>query len=111
MYEVQFFATDDADWGASVELFDDDTDLPLDITGMTFSLGISEDGVVLLSASTDDSTIVSPDDGVIQWQFTPTQLGALCPGTTYNVGLTVETADGTTQLLTGTLALIDGSVP
>ena len=111
MYEVQFFATDDADWAESIDLFDDDTREPLDTTGMAFVLGVTQGGSVLLSASTAAATIEVPETGVIQWRFTSTQLDALCPGTTYNVGCTVETIDGTTQVFTGTLAFIDGSVP
>lgn len=111
MYDAQFFATDDADWAESIDLFDDDTGEPLDTTGMAFVLGISRDGLVLLSASTAAATIEVPETGTIQWRFTPTQLGALDPGTTYTVGCTVETDDGITQVFTGTLAFIDGSVP
>lgn len=111
MYEVKFFATDDADWAQSIDLFDDDTGEPLDTTDMAFALGVSRDGLVLLSASTEDGSIEVPETGVIQWRFTVAQLGSLCPGTTYNVGCTVETTDGVTQVFTGTLAFIDGSVP
>lgn len=111
MFDVQFYATDDADWAASIDLVDDDTDEPLDLTGITFALGVSECGTVILSATTDAGTIETPDDGVIQWRFDAEDLGSLCVGTTYRVGCTMETADGVTQLFVGSLAFIDGSAP
>lgn len=111
MFEVQFFATDDADWAQAVDLFDDDTGERLDTDGMSFAFAVTEDGTALLTASTDDGGIVTPEAGVIQWHFTRADLGALCPGTTYRVGCTVTTTDGPTQLFVGTLAFIDGSAP
>lgn len=44
MYELQFFATDDADWAQRVDLIDDATNLPLATAGVLFELEVSEGG-------------------------------------------------------------------
>ncbi|RYE43313.1 MAG: hypothetical protein EOP24_29000 [Hyphomicrobiales bacterium] len=44
MYELQFFATDDADWAQRVDLIDDATNLPLATSGVLFELEVSEHG-------------------------------------------------------------------
>jgi hypothetical protein len=112
MYLTQnWVATDDADWGVAIEIIDADTNLPMDISSasITFALSVKDDcGSVVLSASSDAATITKPDDNTIQWLFTTTQMGALCAGTTYSVGVTMTTAAGTIQVIVGTLAVIDG---
>lgn len=109
MYELTFYATDDADWAQRVELIDDDTGEALDTTGATFKLEVLDCGSAALTASTDDATMDVVDGG-LQWRFTPTQLGSLTRGNTYRLGCTMTTADGTTQLFIGSLALIDGGL-
>jgi hypothetical protein len=108
MYEVRWFGTDDASFGKAIELFDDDTGLPLDIEDATFALQVSHCGSAELSASSDDGTIITPADSTIQFLFSAEQMGSLCPGTTYDVGLTMTTNAGTIQLLVGSLAIING---
>lgn len=111
MYQTQqWVATDDADWGVAIVIIDDSTNEPMDISAATttFALNVSECGTSVLSASSDEATITKPDDNTIQWVFTASQMGGLCPGTTYDVGLTMTTVTGTQQLIVGTLAIIDG---
>ena len=112
MYQVQFQATSSADWAESVELIDNDTNLALDVpVEAEFNLSIGDrcwSGD--FTASTDDGQITRPANNVIQWRFTPDNLNRFWPRGTYQVGLTMTTDGGTTQLLVGTLTIIDGIV-
>jgi hypothetical protein len=109
MYEIRALATDDADWSLRVDLIDDTTGAALDTTGASFSMGISDWETTLFTGTNADGVIEVPQAGTIQWRLTPEQLGSLETGTTYAFGVTMTTAAGTTQLLLGTLAYIDGS--
>ena len=108
MYEMQLFATDDADWAVRVELTDDDTGLPLDTTDIVFELAVSSCGTDYLTATTEDDTIEVPETGTIQWRFTLEQMGALDVRQTYNVGCRMTNGGGTTQLFVATLAILNG---
>ena len=113
---VTFFATDDADWIEAIELIDDETSDPLAdaATATDFELVVTDrhDGCTILSASLLDATITKPDDYTIRWRFTVSQLGTLCVGTTYGVGITMTTdADQVLQLVSGSLVFKDGSRP
>jgi len=111
---VTFYATDDADWTEAIELFDDETGAPLAdaATATEFELVVTECGDTVLSASLTDATITKPDAYTIRWRFTVAQLGSLCVGTTYGVGITMTTdADQVLQLVSGSLVFKDGSRP
>ena len=112
MYEASFIATSSADWAQSVELIDATTNLPLDIPDeATFKLAVDgPHGSSYLTASTEEGTITRPAPGVVNWHFTPSQMGRLCDGRTFQVGLTMTTTGGTVQLLRGTLSFLDGIV-
>lgn len=115
-----FFATDDADWVAAIELIDGLTNDPLAdaATATEFELVVTTipspgcDGDTLLSASLTDGTITKPDDYTIRWRFTVSELGALDIGNTYGVGITMTTDAGqVVQLVSGSLVFKDGSRP
>lgn len=108
MYELQFFATDDADWAQRVDLIDDATNLPLTTSGVRFELEVSDCGARLLFATTADNSIQIPVAGTIQWRFTVAQMGALDIRNTYKLGCRMTNGSGTTQLFTGTLAFVGG---
>lgn len=112
MYEVQFTATSSADWAQAIELIDGDTNLP--ITGIedaTFKLAVDgPGGTPYLTASSAEGTITRPSTHIVQWVFDTDDLGSLCAGSTYSVGLTMTTDGGTIQILRGTLAFLDGVV-
>lgn len=112
MYDVTFPpATSSADWAASVEIIDDSTNAPLDLTGYSASLAVRDhDRNEVLSASTADGTITNPTTGVLSWTFAASQLSGLDVPLTYNVGLTITDANGTTQIFVGKLPFIDGYV-
>lgn len=109
MYDLTFQATDDADWAQRIEIIDATTNLPMDVSDVAFNIEVSEHGCgPSLSGSTDDGTITRPDDNSIQWIFTKDQMNGLRVGTTYKVGCTMTTNQGTQQLFVGSLALIGG---
>lgn len=112
MYIVQFVTTSSADWAEAIELIDSNTNQPLDVpTDATFDLAIGDrcwSGDFI--ASTDEGNITRPADHIIQWRFPKGDLNRFWPRNTYSVGLTMTTAEGTIQLLTGTLSIIDGVV-
>lgn len=112
MYDLQFKATDDADWSQAIGLTDADTNQPLaDATDALFELGVTDDcDVTLLSASSADNTITKPAPGVIQWIFTQAQMAVLCVGTTYRVGCRMTTDGGSILVFSGTLAFVDGGM-
>ncbi len=51
MYELQFLATDDADWAQRVDLIDDATNQPLETAGVLFELEVGEHGARRLFAT------------------------------------------------------------
>lgn len=108
MYDIQFVATDDADWGVRCPLINDTTNQPLDTTDLSFELEVSYCGCSYLTASTADNTIEVPELGTIQWLFTKEQMSGLDPRNTYRVGCRVTNDGGTTQLFVGSLAVLDG---
>ncbi|MDC9825683.1 hypothetical protein PRN20_18265 [Devosia sp. ZB163] len=108
MYELQFFATDDADWAQRVDLTDDRTNLPLDTTDVLFELEVSCRGSTYLSATTADNSIEIPEAGTIQWRFTKEQMRSLDIRNTYKVGCRMTNGTGTTQLFTGSLVFVGG---
>lgn len=109
MYQVQWSATDDAAFGKAIELFNTETNLPLtEATDADFNFAISSRGSELLTASSEAGTITKPMDHIVQFIFSAEQMACLCAGTTYEVGLTMTTNIGKTQLLVGSLAVIDG---
>jgi hypothetical protein len=112
MYQIKFSATDDADWGEAIELFDDDTNQPLELDEDTeFELEVTDCGSTLLSATTEDATISRPSDHIISWTFTRAQMQSLDATRTYAVGCRLITPDGAIeQVFVGSLALINGGM-
>lgn len=111
MYEIQFSATNSADWSQAVQLIDDQTGLPFDGASIEFSLEVDDrGGAPVLRGSTTDGVIERPEPSIIQWSFPVSQMRALCAGNTYRVGCTATDEGGTIQLFVGTLSLINGVV-
>lgn len=111
MYDLQFTATDDADWAEAIEIIDADTNLALaDAATALFEFEVTDCGTVRLSATTADGSITKPSSNVIRWDFTAAQMSGLCKGTTYSLGCRMTTAGGSILLFTGSLAFIDGGM-
>lgn len=109
MYEIRALATDDADWALRVDLIDDTTGEALDTSAADFAMAISFQGSTVFTGTNDDGVIEVPQTGTIQWRLTQDDLGSLETGNTYDFGVTMTSAGGTTQLILGTLAYVDGS--
>jgi hypothetical protein len=99
-----------ATWVETVEVRDDDNE-PLDITSATIVVAVrnKKSKRVELTAETGNGVTLPGDTGVFQFTFSVDQMGGLCPET-YDVGVTIEIDDVTTQLFIGTVAVLDGVV-
>jgi hypothetical protein len=102
------------DWIVQITVIDEETDAPFNLTGVLFALAIEGEG-----RSTPDITgsiadgkviIVSAVNGEMSILVPQSEIGRLTPGD-YDVGLRLETADGTRkQLIIATLPIVDGVV-
>lgn len=111
MYSVQFQATSSADWVEAIELIDANTNLPLAVPAeAVFDLSIGDRCWGPFDASSADGAITRPAENIIQWRFERSDLCRFWSRGTYSVGLTMTTSGGTTQVLIGTLTIIDGVV-
>ena len=61
----------------------------------------------VLSGSTSDGKITLPSSTTFQWHFTPDDLANLCAGT-YDVFLRVTIDDVVSQILSATVAIVEG---
>jgi hypothetical protein len=113
MYHGQMAAISNrADWIGTLELINDDTgDLITDLTGVDFLLELRDRACrsPRLKATFDNSKAIDAGNGVIQWQFTASEMSGICAGT-YELGITI-TRDGVTeQELIATQPVLDGVV-
>lgn len=109
MYQVEFLATTSAGWAEAISLVDDDSNLPLDLTGITFELDVRDDcDYQALTATTENTKLETLAGGVVQWRFSPDEVRPLYRGRTYRVGLVARDSIGPTQIFVGTLSFIDG---
>lgn len=92
------------------QLIDDDTAEPIDLTEATIVARISDQSnCTIIDASLTDGKITLVEDTTMRIFIPVDEVGSLCPGT-YIVGVTVENADTTKQLIAGTLAVVNGIV-
>lgn len=101
-----------ADWIGTLELVNDDTgEVITDLTGVGFQLELRERHcrTPRLTASFENGKAVDAGNGIIQWQFTPSDMSCICAGS-YEIGITV-TRDGVTeQELIAVQPVLDGVV-
>ena len=106
-------ATNRATYHIDFQLFDDETDEGIDLTGAVITLEVKrdEDSAVLLSATTTNGKIVvtDMDEGNFELVFTEDNMRSLDPKT-YHVGITIEQSGETIQYLKGTLPVLHGVV-
>lgn len=100
-----------ADWIEALELIDSDSGEPIDISAATEIvielLPHGQKCSPVLSAKLSDGSIDHIETGIFQWAFTADQMGAL-DSSTYEVRCRI-TKDGiVTQLIIGTLPVLDG---
>lgn len=99
-----------ADWIEAFEILDDETDEQIDLSDATeivIEIKSKPGNSVLLSASLTGDTVEFVEDGIFQWSFTDTQMATLCSGT-YDVRCRITKDAIVTQLLIGTLPVLDG---
>lgn len=100
------------DWTVPVEVTDPDTDDAIDITDAEITLSVRDKKtkVQLLTATVGSGiTIDDGPAGMFSWTFTASQMGALCEGV-HEVGVVIEVNSVKTQLLIGTVPVLDGIV-
>lgn len=100
-------------WQEAVQFFDHETGETIELEGNIDSATITvrEQGSKsqVLSGTLADGTIVLLPDGVLQWEFSASQMRTLC-NRTYDVGA-ILTKDGqTVEFLLGTVPVLDGVV-
>lgn len=102
-----------ASWSEVMEIYDDETDTPIDLTtatGISLSVRDPKTQAAMLTATIGSGIEIADDeDGVFVWTFTLAQMSALDPKT-YDIGITVTFSDGTTQLLIGHVPVLEGHV-
>lgn len=124
-----------ADWSQSVEITDNDTGALIDLSGYTITLwliyqsfrgpgtarpaswdyyapgSVNTQGYQnpVLEASTSNGKITIDSTGVFTWNFSASDLQPLAPGV-YELGAILSNGTSTTQILLGTVPLIEGIV-
>jgi hypothetical protein len=116
-----------ADWQEVIELTDDDTGDPIDISGCRITLSVVKlprdpnfymrDGYygfpagyatgLMLTGSTDTGEITLPDVGTFQWLFPYTRMACLSQGN-YQIGIRISQDDRVMQLFVGTVKVDEG---
>lgn len=113
MYEARFEPVSNrADWAQPFEIVDDETgETVSDFTGISVVVEVREQGACSprLSASLDNGKITDQGGGVLEWLFPRADMTGLCPQT-YEIGVTIERDDFTTQYLIGIVPIVDGIV-
>lgn len=113
MYDARFEPVSNrADWPQPFEIVDDDTgETVTDFTGVSVLVEVREQGCYSprLSASIDNGKITDQGNGVLEWLFPRTDMTGLCAGT-YEIGVTIERDDFTTQYLIGVVPVVEGIV-
>ena len=120
MYEWKGAAVTGSDWPLRVECFADEDgngfkkgdplpDINPDDPALVIEMQLQDSrNSPLISLTTTDDTITIPEVGVFQWRVTKEKMRVLCAGNTYRFGVRITTAGGTTTIMTGSLAFIDG---
>jgi hypothetical protein len=113
MYDAQLKPVSNrADWIETFELIDDTTGQVItDLTGVTMKIEVRQLPCYwrALSGTTEDGHVTFAGNGIIQWQFSKSEMSGLCAGT-YEIGITVTRDDLTEQELIGSLPVVDGIV-
>jgi hypothetical protein len=100
------------DWTVTVAVADDNTGGVVDITDATITVTVRDiktKSEALTATNGDGVTITSGVDGIYEWAFTAEEMSGVCPGT-YEVGVICVLNGTTSQLLIGTVPILDGIV-
>lgn len=96
------------DWIQAVDVVDENGD-DVTITGATIRLAVRKKGDTAPSLTAEDGDGITISTPTFTWSFDPDDMGGLCPGQ-YEVGVTIEISGETTQLIVGTVTIVDGIV-
>lgn len=100
-------------WVEAVQFYDQETGDTLDLEGnidaVTITVREQSSKSQVLSGTLADETVAVLADGVIQWEFSADQMGALC-NRTYDVGATLTKDGQTVQFILGSIPVLDGIV-
>lgn len=93
------------------QMIDCETNQPIDLTGtqIVFAISCKDYCQPLLVATTENGKILFPDSFTYQVTFSLAEMRRLCAGT-YDVGVTATRGGFTTQIIIGTLPVLDGDV-
>lgn len=99
------------DWKIILEIDDDDTGLPIDLTGATivFEVRDPRNRNIILSGATGNGIVTILDIGVFQVLFVRTSMNAL-PAQNYDLGCILTINGETRQYIVGTVPVLDGVV-
>lgn len=95
-----------------VEISDEETGDPIDLTGCTIEVQVryqAQNGSTVLSGDTEGGEVTILDTGVFQIEFSATQMASICPDT-YDVGAIISRDGETAQILIGTIPVLEGVV-
>lgn len=101
-----------ADWSQPFEIVNDDTgEAIIDLTGVSVVIEVREQGGCYprLSASIDNGKITDQGNGILEWLFPRSEMTGLC-AMTYEIGVTIERDDFTSQYIIGFVPILDGIV-
>ena len=106
-------ASNRATYNQDFQLYDDEDDQGIDLTGAVIALEVRKPGCTSaeLSATTTNSKIVitDTDEGQFELAFTASDMRNL-DQMTYECGITITQNDETMQYFIGTLPVLDGIV-
>lgn len=112
MYEANFGKISNREtWSVTVQVVDEDGD-DADISAATINVAVKRQGLAsteapnLEATNSDGVTVSSPN---FTFQFEETDMDGLDAGF-YDVGVTVEIDDFVTQLIKGTVLIVEGIV-
>lgn len=100
------------DWSESIELTDATSGALIDISTaseITIEVRDVQSRSAVLTGTLTGGVITRISTGVFQWSFTAAQMNALCEKN-YEVGVLITMSGQTTQLVIGTLPVLDGIV-
>lgn len=88
-----------ANWGETIELYDDDTNAAMDLsTAEDIIVSVRDECSTVLSAKLSGGTVTLADDGLsASFNFTAGQMGGLCPKT-YEFGIRIIFVDQDNEL-------------
>lgn len=93
-------------WSEIFELFDDETNEAIDLTGATVVMQFREQNCCTPRVS---ASITIVDTGKFEARIELDTMRSLCPQT-YDVGCTIERDGETVEIFVGTIAVVDGVV-